>query len=228
AVDPSERVDGGLHDRRAPGHGRHRVGVRDGTASRALDLLDHSVGDFARRLVSVHRDAVVVHDDRRAFRRGRERHRAADSAAAARDRDHLAVECTHVASEHSGSSRTAKLQGLCAPGRLGATTPRRSRATPPWRICQAGLNTPCALAAPFPSGGSWVQCMAPRKPRYAPVPLVTGASNSAPRVSSSVRSTTPMLSMLPSRRTRLPSHCNLSLGLPVATTVQVYALKPML
>ena len=89
-----------LHDRRAALHRRDRVGVGDGPAARGLDLLDDRVGDLARRLVAVHRHAVVVDDHGRALGRGGQRDGPADAAPAARNRDHLAVECTHVASEN--------------------------------------------------------------------------------------------------------------------------------
>ena len=69
AVDAAEGVDRALHDRRAALHRRDRVRVGDGVAARGLDLRDDLVGDVALRLVAVHRDAVVVDDDRRALGR---------------------------------------------------------------------------------------------------------------------------------------------------------------
>src|SRR5436309_9071114 len=119
-------------DARGAVPGGDRLGVGDGLAAGAADLLDHVEGGAARRRAAVERDAVVVHDHPRAL--GGEPDGDAPSDAAARaghDRDaageHVCHECDLPRSPISevrmlhrprGSGRGARSSGSLPPPML--------------------------------------------------------------------------------------------------------------
>src|SRR6185369_2987583 len=68
------------------------LSVRDRLAAALADFLDDLIGDLARRLVAVHRDAVVVHHDLGAGFSARQSDGASDATAGAGDGDGLPLE----------------------------------------------------------------------------------------------------------------------------------------
>ena len=98
AVDLAKAIDRGLHDARAARHFGDAIGVGNGLAAEGFDLGDHGIGHLTGRLLSVHRDAVIVDHDLCALPGRVECDGASDAAARACDCDDLAVQISHISS----------------------------------------------------------------------------------------------------------------------------------